>query len=1217
MLLGRLTGADKVSGRNAARRRRRSTVRSKSRLLTRRTLLEALEDRHLLAAATFPQALPNDPLFREQWNLQNTGQTGGTKGADINVVPAWQQGYTGKGVVVGVVDSGVYHAQPDLTANYRPDLSYNFFNDLPDPTPPLGPLLQPFAPGATAGEDSHGTEVAGIIAAQANNGIGVAGIAPDAQFGAERIITFDPSGDLVQGGDPQLAQALTFHDQQIDVYNNSWGYIPQFPQLSGQLGPPDPITLAAMQQAETIGRGGLGNIYVFAGGNAGNQNGLENTNDEEETASRYAVVVSALDDSGKLALYSASGANVLVSAPGGKDGAGAPDERGIPSTSVIAVPDPANPGNLKYQSTYDDNGTFGMNGTSAATPDVTGVIALMLQANPNLTWRDVQEILAESATKNDPKDTGIPPTPVSPGPLFYPEPVTSGWFNNGYGYTSDGAIVPVDANGKPVGVNLPSGVTVTPFHLNDKYGFGEVNAGNAVTLAKTWTPMQPEQTITSGLINVNQAIPDGVAQGVSVPITVTGNMHVEHAEVVLNITHPQRGDIEVILTSPNGTRSVLQQVRSFHPTTGGDTTFDGFFDAKGNLIANADYVNYSTSTVQDWGQSAAGQWTISVSDRDANGVVGTFDSVTLNLYGSTDYAPIAQDFSVAAAQSQQTTIDVSQHVYDTDGTVQLGTLAVAQQPAHGLVTVDPTTHQLIYAPFANFSGTDTFTYTVFDDQGVASRAATISVNVGAVNVTPVANNDAAVTLPGNPVAIDVLANDTDADASLVPSSVNIVTQPQFGTATVDPNTGVVTYAPGPNYTTSDSFTYQVSDTKGELSNVATVTINRTAVAPIANDDVVAPVNKNTSVPIDVLANDTDAGAGIDPSTVTIVQQPQFGTAQVNPVTGLVIYTPEPNFFGNDSFSYTVKDRQGLVSNQAHVSLTVLSSGFPVAVNHEFVLVPGFNTITGIRTVDNPTNSGSLVAMLVTPPALGELTLNPDGTFIYNQGPNFHGLDSFTYRVSDGANISNVGTIRLVSQQFHYVERLYQSVLGRVAADADIMYWVNNFPQGARNQLATIFLNSNEYRTDQLNSVYQQMLGRPIDGGGLAFWLQQMQAGLPIESVITTIAGSSEYIFDHGNSTQGLVQALYQNLLGRSASPSDVAYWTSVLNSGVSSASVAAAIVGSAEYRTDLINGYYQNYLGHPADLGGLNYWLSNLQVGLPRTVVQAGILSSDEYFKAV
>ncbi len=1189
------------------------------RHLPRRTVLEVLEDRHLLSAATFPQALPNDPLFREQWDLQNTGQTGGTKGADINVVRAWQQGYTGKGVVVGIVDSGVYYQHPDLAANYRPDLSYNFFNDLPDPTPPLGPNLLPppgFPPTVPFGEDSHGTEVAGVIAGTANNGIGVAGIAPDAQFGAERIITFDPNGDLVQGGDPQLAQALTFHNQQIDIYSNSWGYTPQNFVQSGILGPADPKTLSAMQTGVTAGRGGLGNIYVFAGGDSGNQAGYENTNNEEETASRFAITVAAVGDKGKQSTFSPVGASNLVTAPGAADPYNA-DNHGIPTTSVLAEPDPANPGNLKYVATYDDDGVYGFNGTSASAPMVSGVVALMLSANPKLSWRDVQEILAESATKNDPTDTGIPSVPVTPGPQSFPLPVLSGWFNNGYGYTSDGAIVQVDANGKPVGVTLPSDVTVTPFHLNDKYGFGEVNAGNAVTLAKTWTPMQPEQTITSGQITVNQAIPDGVAQGVSVPVTITAPMHVEHAEVVLNITHPQRGDIEVILTSPNGTRSTLQMVRSFHDnstTPPTDFTFDASFDSSGNLIPNANYTNWSTSTVQDWGQSASGKWTVSVSDRDNNGQVGTFDSFTLNLYGTNDYAPIAQDFSVNAAQNQPTPIDVSQYTYDTDGTVQPGSVAVLQ-PSHGLVTVDPQTGQMTYSPFANFAGVDTFRYTVLDDQGVRSRVATVTVNVGAVSVAPVANNDTALTAPGTPVAIDVLANDTDSGATLLPSTVTIVTQPQLGAATVDPNTGVVTYTPGPNYTTSDSFTYQVSGSDGQTSNIATVTINRTAQAPVANDDVVPPFNKNTSQPIAVLANDTDAGVGIDPGTVALVQQPQFGTAQVNPVTGLVIYTPEPNFFGNDSFTYTVKDRQGLVSNQARVTLSVLSSGFPLAVDHEFVLVPGFNTITGIRTLDNPTNSGSLLASLVTPPMFGSLVLNPDGTFTYNQGANFHGLDSFTYRVSDGQNTSNVGTIRLVSPQFHYVERLYHDVLGRTAADADIMYWVNTFPQGGRAQLATIFLNSNEHRTDMLNGVYQQMLGRPIDPGGLNFWLQQMQAGAPIESVITAVAGSGEYVFDHGSSTQSLVQSLYQDLLGRAASAGDVAYWSSVLNNGVPPASVAAAIVDSTEYRTNLITSYYQTYLGHQPDLGGLRNWLADLQIGLPRTAVQAGILSSDEYFK--
>ncbi|HQU44838.1 MAG TPA: S8 family serine peptidase, partial [Pirellulales bacterium] len=444
-------------------------------LSLRDVAIESLEDRCLLAAGAPYTPPANDPLYNEEWNLNNTGQVGGTPGADVNVLPAWQEGYTGKGVTVGVVDSGVYYNHPDLAANYNASLSYNYFNNSPDAEPPLGPLLEPFATGAQAGEDSHGTEVAGIIAGNGANGAGSVGVAPNATIASERIVTFDPSGNLVQGGYPQEYDALTAHNQQIDVYNNSWGYIPQ--QFAAAPGDPQPggifssdsLTtqngVSAMQQGDLgitptgaqvlAGRDGLGNIYVFAAGNSNfsselaqlfgptyAQYAIGNTNDEAETASRFADVVAALGPAGQQAVYSDPGASILVSAPGGYDGAGAPDENGIPSSSVLAVPDSTAPSGLAYEATYDDNGTFGMNGTSAATPGVSGVVALMLQANPNLSWRDVQEILAESATKNDPTDLG--------------------WTGNGFGCTSDGAIVTVDSSGNYDGSTpLPAGVTVS------------------------------------------------------------------------------------------------------------------------------------------------------------------------------------------------------------------------------------------------------------------------------------------------------------------------------------------------------------------------------------------------------------------------------------------------------------------------------------------------------------------------------------------------------------------------------------------------------------------------------------------------------------------------------------------------------------------------------------------------------------------------------------
>jgi subtilisin family serine protease/subtilisin-like proprotein convertase family protein len=1194
----------------------------------KRASLEQLEERRLLTLTPYTPPT-NDPLFNEEWNLNNTGQVGGTPGADINVLPAWQEGYTGQGVIVGVVDSGVYYAHPDLAANYNASLSYDYFENIPNAEPPLGPLLEPFATGAQAGEDSHGTEVAGIIAGNGADGTGSVGVAPNATIASERLVTFDPTGNLVQGGDPQEYEALTAHNQQIGIYSNSWGAIPQQPATApgepepGGLFENDSLTtedaVSAMQQGDagitptgqqvTPGRGGLGNIYVFAAGNSNfsselaqtfgpayAQYALGNTNDEAETASRFAIAVAALGPAGQEALYSDPGASILVSAPGGYDGAGAADENGIPSSSVLAVPDSTAPSGLTYEATYDDDGTFGMNGTSAATPAVSGTVALMLQANPNLSWRDVQEILAETATENDPTDPG--------------------WTGNGYGFTSDGAIVPVNSSGVYDGTTpLPADVTVTPFHINNKYGFGEVNAAAAVNLAQNCTPLQAESELNSGVVNVNRAIPAGVATGVSSSVTFTGGLHVEHVEVDLNITDPHQGNIQVTLTSPNGTTSVLQASRDFQ-ANGADFVFDGTLNAAGTAVTpTANYTNWATSSVRDWGQSSAGTWTVTVADLDSAEAGATFGNFTLKLYGTSDYAPIAQDATTSTQQNTPVSLNLLSHTYDTDGTYAIapGSLTIVSQPADGSLSLNAQTGQVTYTPNIFFSGIDSFTYLVKDTNGVASRTATVTINVNHVSQAPVAGNVTASTTYGTPVAIDVLADDTDATGTLTPSTVTIVSQPSFGTATVNRSTGVITYTPGPDFTTGDSFTYTVGDSNGLTSNQGTVTIALTQPAPVANNVDQPAADENVTQQVNVLAEVTGSA---DPSSVTVISQPQFGTTSVDPVTGIISYTPEANFFGSDSFTFALRNFQGALSNTATVLLTVLPQGAPVALNHEFVLVPGVSVITGIRALDNPAGTSALTAQLVTQATYGTVALNSDGSFTYVQGPGFQGLDQFTYEVSNGTAVSNVATINLVSPNFNFAERLYQSVLNRTASNADLLGWTQRLNAGeTRDQVAMSFLNSAEYQSDLINSVYEQLLKRPADAGGLIFWLGEMQAGVPIETIMISIASSPEYIALHGGTTQGQIAGFYQDLLGRTASQSDILYWANRIGSGTSPASVAASFLASNEYRTDLVTGYYVNYLGHTPDSAGLNYWTSYLAAGLPRTAVQAGILSSGEYFE--
>ena len=475
------------------------------------------------------RSIPNDPLFANQWHLRNTGQSGGAAGEDARLPAAWDVA-TGAGVVIGVVDDGLQGTHPDLAANYRADLSYDYNGNDSDPSPGTG--------------DDHGTAAAGVAAARGNNGIGVSGSAPAAGLAGIRLIAQTAT-------DQQEADGLTHRLQDIDIYSNSWG-----PNDDGlTLEAPGPLTRAALANAVTTGRGGLGSIYVWAAGNGLDAD--DNSNYDGYANSRYTIAVSAVDHSGRQSWYSEPGANILVASPS-SGGTATVDAGGIVTTDRT--------GTLGYNAASSASGgdyanDFG--GTSSATPLVAGVVALMLEANPSLGWRDVQHVLASSARKNDPTDAG--------------------WSRNGAGRW-----------------------------INDKYGFGVVDAAAAVNLARTWQNVTPEVSATSGTITVGSTIPDASSAGITSSFTVGADITVESVEIVLSATHASRGHLQVVLTSPSGTRSVLAEP---HADTGNN------------------YTNWMFSTVRDWGESAAGTWTLTVSDLTA-GTAGTFGSWAMNVYGT-------------------------------------------------------------------------------------------------------------------------------------------------------------------------------------------------------------------------------------------------------------------------------------------------------------------------------------------------------------------------------------------------------------------------------------------------------------------------------------------------------------------------------------------------------------------------------------------------------
>jgi subtilisin family serine protease len=295
-----------------------------------------------------PTRVPDDPWFADEWHLDNTGQGGRTGGVDINAPAAWDFA-TGAGQLIAVLDSGVQLDHPDLVVIP----GYDFVGRDDDPSP------------GTDSSAPHGTGVAGIAAARGNNGYGVAGVAWEADVYAVRLI----------GGATTTSDLYDAFSQAVDagagVLSNSWGF-----EGCGAVNNSSVFT-QMFKYAERKGRGGLGSVVVFAAGNDGCDN-----SDDPMLSNENAVVVAALEWWDERASYSNWSDDVLIAAP----------------TSLLTT-DMSPGGYGSYGG--DDAFADGFAGTSGATPVVSGVVALMLEANPRLTAQQVRDVLCQTATRND------------------------------------------------------------------------------------------------------------------------------------------------------------------------------------------------------------------------------------------------------------------------------------------------------------------------------------------------------------------------------------------------------------------------------------------------------------------------------------------------------------------------------------------------------------------------------------------------------------------------------------------------------------------------------------------------------------------------------------------------------------------------------------------------------------------------------------------------
>lgn len=496
----------------------------------------------------------NDPTFKEQWHLINTFNPG----HDVNVTGLWYEGITGKGIVSALIDDGLDYESEDLKDNFNMKGSWDFNDNRNLPMPTLY-------------DDWHGTRCAGEIAAVKNDVCGL-GVAYESNVSGIRIL----SGPITAEDE---AAAMIFGLDVNDIYSCSWG-----PTDNGKVvSAPNKIVKKAMIKGVQDGRDKKGAIYVFASGNGGRFG--DSCNFDGYTNSIYSITVGAIDYKGMHPIYSEACSAVMVVTYSSGSG------EHIHTTDI----------NKKCSAIHG--------GTSAAAPLAAGVFALVLQSNPDLTWRDLQYIAALSSI------------PV----------------NEDDGNYQDSAL------GRK---------------YSQRYGFGKLDAYGMAHFAKDWKNVKPQAWYYSDLILVNDAIGatdnDKVIKSV-IDVTehdmkVSNVERVEHVTVTVNIQATFRGKIGVRLISPRGMISDLATERR------GDRSMSGL-------------KNWTFMSVANWGEKGTGNWTLEVFAFDTEGTKNEirFIDWSLRIFGESidpakaetydmdkDYAAVRRD-RLADDEKQKTT----------------------------------------------------------------------------------------------------------------------------------------------------------------------------------------------------------------------------------------------------------------------------------------------------------------------------------------------------------------------------------------------------------------------------------------------------------------------------------------------------------------------------------------------------------------------------------
>lgn len=525
----------------------------------------AFEDRIVEGIITTNSFQPNDEYYYPgSWIHDNEVMSwdGQWYVKTTKVDQVWLQGFTGKGVLTSVLDTGVEFKHPDLEANYVADYSYDFFC--------TGALFQPEPeywncsgdniplPNLEYRKDYHGTAVAGITSASGGNSIGISGVAPNSKFSAIRILGKYESEGMTES---QMANAHLFGSNKkaskVHIKNNSYS--------NGKIYHFSPIENYAIKRSTQAGT-----IHVFSAGNdrpTKNDNPFQSHVEGDAGKGSYSslpdvISVAASDARGKYSNYSNYGSNITVTAPSGSSSSSlkimttdltdqltGTEEGRHTYEGQLPIPNPA------YNSQFS--------GTSAAAPIVSGILALIKQAQPKLNTRMAKHLLARTSDMVDPNDASVSSN--------------GGWQRNAAG-----------------------------IYFNPNYGFGRINAAKLLDKAQKVKEMSSLKTIQTSPVSMQASIPGCYVNLIVLPgsqvdcpvstthfiIKNTKSLPIETVQVQLDIAHDLRKILSIDLISPSGTRSKL-----LYPSTL-DNSNEGI---QWTFLSNA-----------FWGENPYGDWRLDI-----------------------------------------------------------------------------------------------------------------------------------------------------------------------------------------------------------------------------------------------------------------------------------------------------------------------------------------------------------------------------------------------------------------------------------------------------------------------------------------------------------------------------------------------------------------------------------------------------------------------------